>query len=146
MAYAAHQLQRPVKWVADRGEEFLGSAHGRDIEARAALALDAQGKILALRVHSLANVGAYPTMTGIAIQVLIGPWVQTSVYDIPLIDYHFTAVMTNTASTGAYRGAEKPQYISLVVIDDPKTDGGWGDTVAGPLFNQVADYCRNLYL
>jgi cell division protein FtsI (penicillin-binding protein 3) len=42
--------------------------------------------------------------------------------------------------------AEKPQYISLVVIDDPKTDGGWGDTVAGPLFNQVANYCRNLYL
>jgi cell division protein FtsI/penicillin-binding protein 2 len=40
--------------------------------------------------------------------------------------------------------AEKPQYISLVVIDDPKTDGGWGDTVAGPLFNQVANYCRYL--
>ena len=111
VAYAAHQLQRPVKWVADRGEEFLSSAHGRDIEARAALALDAQGKILALRVHSQANVGAYPTMTGIAIQVLIGPWVQTSVYDIPLIDYHFTAVMTNTASTGAYRGAGRPEAI-----------------------------------
>ena len=111
VAYAAHQLQRPVKWVADRGEEFLSSAHGRDIEARAALALDAQGKILALRVHSQANVGAYPTMTGIAIQVLIGPWVQTSVYDIPLIDFHFTAVMTNTASTGAYRGAGRPEAI-----------------------------------
>lgn len=111
VAYAAHQLQRPVKWVADRGEDFLSSAHGRDIEAHAALALDAQGKILALRVHSEANVGAYPTMTGIAIQVLIGPWVQTSVYDIPLIDFHFTAVMTNTASTGAYRGAGRPEAI-----------------------------------
>lgn len=42
--------------------------------------------------------------------------------------------------------AEKPQYIAFVVIDDPKTDGGWGDTVAGPLFNQVANYCKNLYL
>lgn len=111
VAYAAFQLQRPVKWVADRGEEFLSSAHGRDIEARASLALDTQGKILALRVHSQANVGAYPTMTGIAIQLMIGPWVQTSVYDIPLIDYHFTAVMTNTASTGAYRGAGRPEAI-----------------------------------
>ena len=111
VAYAAHQLQRPVKWEADRGEEFLSSAHGRDIESRAAMALDAQGKILALRVHSQANVGAYPTMTGIAIQLMIGPWVQTSVYDIPLIDYHFTAVMTNTASTGAYRGAGRPEAI-----------------------------------
>jgi carbon-monoxide dehydrogenase large subunit len=111
VAYAAHQLQRPVKWEADRGEEFLSSAHGHDIESRAAMALDAQGKILALRVHSQANVGAYPTMTGIAIQLMIGPWVQTSVYDIPLIDYHFTAVMTNTASTGAYRGAGRPEAI-----------------------------------
>ncbi len=110
-AYAAHQLQCPVKWVADRGEEFLSSAHGRDIHAHASLALDAQGKILALRVHSQANVGAYPTMTGIAIQLLIGPWVQTSVYDIGLIDFHFTAVMTNTASTGAYRGAGRPEAI-----------------------------------
>jgi len=42
--------------------------------------------------------------------------------------------------------ADNPKYLSLVVIDDPKTDGGWGDTVAGPLFNQVANYCKNLYL
>jgi carbon-monoxide dehydrogenase large subunit len=50
-------------------------------------------------------------MTGIAIQLLIGPWVQTSVYDIPLIDFHFTGVMTNTATTGAYRGAGRPEAI-----------------------------------
>jgi len=110
-AYCAHQLQRPVRWIADRSEDFLTSAHGRDIESQAALALDAQGKILALRVHSKANVGAYPSMTGLAIQLLIGPWVQSSVYDIQTIDFHFTGVMTHTACTGAYRGAGRPEAI-----------------------------------
>ena len=111
VAYAANKLQKPVKWIADRSEEFLSSAHGRDISSKASLALDAKGKILGLRIHTLANVGAYPTMTGVAIQLLIGPWVQTSVYDIPLIDFHFTGVMTNTATTGAYRGAGRPEAI-----------------------------------
>ena len=111
VAYCAHKLQRPVKWVADRSEEFLSSAHGRDIVSHGELALDANGKILALRIHNQANVGAYPAMTGVAIQVMIGPWVQTSVYDIQLIDFHFTAVMTNTAPTGAYRGAGRPEAI-----------------------------------
>jgi carbon-monoxide dehydrogenase large subunit len=111
VAYCANQLQRPVKWIAERSEDFLTSAHGRDIVSKGELALDANGKILALRIHNQANVGAYPGMTGVAIQVMIGPWVQTSVYDIQLIDFHFTAVMTNTAPTGAYRGAGRPEAI-----------------------------------
>ncbi len=111
VAYCAHRLQKPVKWIADRSEEFLSSAHGRDVESKASLALDATGKILALRIESNANVGAYAAMTGVAIQLLIGPWVQTSVYDIPLIDFHMTAVLTNTGSTGAYRGAGRPEAI-----------------------------------
>jgi carbon-monoxide dehydrogenase large subunit len=110
-AYCAHTLQRPVKWIADRSEEFLSSSHGRDIETKASLALASDGKILGLRIETLANVGAYPTMTGLAIQMLIGPWVQSSVYDIQTIDYHFTGVMTNTASTGAYRGSGRPEAI-----------------------------------
>ncbi|MBJ2154786.1 xanthine dehydrogenase family protein molybdopterin-binding subunit [Variovorax sp. IB41] len=114
VAFAALQVQRPVKWVADRSEEFLSSAHGRDIEARAELALDAEGKILALRIKTLANVGAYATGTGVAIQLLIGPWVQTSVYDIQTIDFHFKAVLTNTAPTGAYRGAGRPEAIFTI--------------------------------
>jgi carbon-monoxide dehydrogenase large subunit len=56
VAYAAHTLQRPVKWIADRSEDFLSSAHGRDVSVKAGLALDAQGKILALRIDTLANV------------------------------------------------------------------------------------------
>ena len=110
-AFCAHTLARPVKWIADRSEEFLSSAHGRDIQTKASLALAQNGKILGLRIETLANVGAYPTMTGLAIQMLIGPWVQSSVYDIQTIDYHFTGVMTNTASTGAYRGAGRPEAI-----------------------------------
>ena len=110
-AYCAHKLGRPVKWIADRNEEFLSSSHGRDIETQASMALAQDGKILGLRIETLANLGAYPTMTGLAIQMLIGPWVQSSVYDIQTIDYHFTGVLTNTASTGAYRGAGRPEAI-----------------------------------
>lgn len=111
VAFAARALKRPMKWVADRSEEFLATTHGRDIEAQAELALAADGKVLALRIRTHANVGAYATGTGVAIQLLIGPWVQTSVYDIPVIDFHFKAVMTNTAPTGAYRGAGRPEAI-----------------------------------
>ena len=111
VAFCAHRLQRSVKWIADRSEEFLSSCHGRDIQCHGELALDAQGKILALRIQTEANVGAYPGMTGVTIQIMIGPWVQTSVYDIPCIDFHYTAVMTHTAPTGAYRGAGRPEAI-----------------------------------
>ena len=111
VAWAAFKLKRNVKWIAERGEEFLSSAHGRDIETRAQMALDADGRVLALSIKTLANVGAYPTPAGAAIQLLIGPWVQTSIYDIQTIDFHMQAVMTNQAPTGPYRGAGRPEAI-----------------------------------
>ena len=111
VAFCARALQRPVKWVAERSEEFISSTHGRDLQTHAELALAGDGRILALRLASRANVGAYPTGAGVAIQLMIGPWVQTSVYDIQTIDFHFTAVMTNTAPTSAYRGAGRPEAI-----------------------------------
>lgn len=114
VAYCARTLQRPVKWVADRSEEFVSATHGRDQQAHAELALDADGRILALRLASRANVGAYATGTGVAINLLIGPWVQTSVYDIQTIDFHFKAVLTNTAPIGAYRGAGRPEAIFIM--------------------------------
>ena len=113
VGFAAWQLKRPVKWRADRLEEFLGAVHGRDVVSRAELALDADGRALALRVRGFANVGAYGTATGVAIQCLIGPWVSTSIYHIPVIDEWFSAVMTNTTPTGAYRGAGRPEAIYL---------------------------------
>ena len=111
VAWAALQLKRPVKWQAERVEEFLSAAAGRDVVSHAEMALDAAGRVLALRIRSLANVGAYPSTTGAAIQLLIGPWVTTSVYDIPLLDLQLTAVLTHTAATGAYRGAGRPEAI-----------------------------------
>jgi carbon-monoxide dehydrogenase large subunit len=114
VAYGARLLQRPVKWAAERSEEFLSAIHGRDVESHAELALDAGGKVLALRVASLANVGAYATATGVAIQLMIGPWVSTSVYDIGTIDFDLKAILTHTGSTGAYRGAGRPEAIYII--------------------------------
>jgi aerobic carbon-monoxide dehydrogenase large subunit len=111
VAWCALQLKQPVKWIADRSEEFLSSAHGRDLETSAQLALNKDGKILALKLNSNGNVGAYGITTSLAITLMIGPWVQTSVYDIQNIDFNFKAVMTNTASTSAYRGAGRPEAI-----------------------------------
>ena len=126
VAFCAHALQRPVKWVAERSEEFISSTHGRDLHSHAELALAEDGKILALRLASRANVGAYPTGAGIAIQLLIGPWVQTSVYDIQTIDFHFTAVMTNTSPTSPYRGAGRPEAIFTMerLIDEAARQTG----------------------
>ena len=111
LGWAARATGRPLRWTGERGEEFLSTTHGRDVQAHAALALDAEGRILALRVQADANVGAYPTATNTAIQLMVGPWVQTSVYDIAPIDFHFRAVLTHQAPTGAYRGAGRPEAI-----------------------------------
>ena len=114
VAWCALKLGQPVKWTADRSDEFLATTHGRDLISNASLALDAQGKVLGFRVSSHANVGAYATPTGVAIQLLIGPWVTTSIYDIPVIDFRLRAVLTNTAPTGAYRGAGRPEAIYII--------------------------------
>ncbi|TXH46691.1 MAG: xanthine dehydrogenase family protein molybdopterin-binding subunit [Burkholderiaceae bacterium] len=114
VAHAARTLGRPVKWCAQRLEEFTASVHGRDVITRAELALDANGKVLALRTRSVANVGGYAMTVGVAIQLLIGPWVSTSIYDIPTISLQLTAVMTNATPTGAYRGAGRPEAIYVI--------------------------------
>lgn len=111
VAWLARELKRPLKWCAERLDDFLAASHGRDVQTRAQLALDAEGRILALRVDSLANMGAYATPAGAAIQLLIGPWVSTSIYDVATIDIRVQAVLTHTAPTGPYRGAGRPEAI-----------------------------------
>src|SRR5262249_55800353 len=113
-AFAARQLGRPVKWTGERIEDFLGAGHGRGVESRVELALGRNGKGLAYRGPSLANVGAYASTVGIIIQLLIGPFVGTSIYDIGTIDFQFDAVLTNTTPVGAYRGAGRPEAIYLI--------------------------------
>ena len=114
VAHAARTLGKPVKWCAQRAEEFCASGHGRDVVSRAELALDGAGKVLALRVRSLANVGGYATATGVLVPLLVGPWVSTSIYDIPTIALHLTAVMSNVTPVGAYRGAGRPEAIYII--------------------------------
>jgi aerobic carbon-monoxide dehydrogenase large subunit len=113
-AYCARAFKRPLKWCAERTEEFLAAGHGRDLNSTAELALDAAGRILALRVASHANLGAYATPAGVVIQLLIGPWVSTSIYDIRTIDIVIQGVLTNTTPTGPYRGAGRPEAIYLI--------------------------------
>ncbi len=114
VAHAARSLQRPVRWRGQRLEEFTASVHGRDMFTQAELALDAHGRVLAMRHRSWANVGGYATPTGCAIPMVLGPFVATSVYDIPVIDFHISAVMTNTTPAGAYRGAGRPEAVYIV--------------------------------
>lgn len=114
VAYAARQTGKPVKWISTRGEELLSATHGRDLLTRAELALDENGQILAYRNRSDADIGGMANPTGVAIQLMIGPWVATSVYHIPVIDFHFRAVLTNKSPTGAYRGAGRPEAIYTI--------------------------------
>ncbi|MEO5765747.1 MAG: molybdopterin cofactor-binding domain-containing protein, partial [Casimicrobiaceae bacterium] len=114
VAFCARALRRPVRWCADRLEDFLAASHGRDLASNASLALDADGRVLALRVASLANLGSNATPAGVAIQLVIGPWVSTSVYDIQTIDLHVKGVLTHTTPTGPYRGAGRPEAIYII--------------------------------
>jgi aerobic carbon-monoxide dehydrogenase large subunit len=114
VAFAARALKQPVRFTAERIEEFLAASHGRDVTSKAALALDGDGRILALRIATLANVGAYATPAGVVIQLLIGPWVSTSIYDIATIDIGIKAVLTHTLPTGPYRGAGRPEAIYII--------------------------------
>jgi carbon-monoxide dehydrogenase large subunit len=111
LAYGARALKRPLKWRAERLEEFLSAVHGRDVVSRAEMALDQNGKVLAIRVKAVGNTGAYATGTGILIPLVIGPWVTTSIYDITVMDLQLSAVMTHTNTIGAYRGAGRPEAI-----------------------------------
>jgi carbon-monoxide dehydrogenase large subunit len=109
VCYAARKLGRPVKWRAERSEDFLAAHMGRDQHSKAALALDRDGRILALRVETLGNIGAVPVGSSAIIPLSLGPKVQTTVYRVPLVHYRVRAVLTHTMATGAYRGAGRPE-------------------------------------
>src|SRR5213075_1168816 len=109
VCYAARKLGRPVRWRADRSEDFLAAHMGRDQWNKARLALDADGRILALEVETLGNIGAVPVGSSAIIPLQLGPKVQTTVYHVPLVHYRVRAVLTHTMATGAYRGAGRPE-------------------------------------
>lgn len=114
VCYAAGKLRRPVRWRADRTEEFLIATQGRDNVSRAELALDSDGRALALRVETLANLGATLAPSSAVVPLMLGPKILTGVYDIPAIDVTVAGVLTNTATVAPYRGAGRPEAIYLI--------------------------------
>jgi carbon-monoxide dehydrogenase large subunit len=117
-AFAAERLRRPVKWVADRGEHFVGDAQGRDNLVTAEMALDANGKFLAMRVDLKADLGAYLSQYGPYIPVL-GASMTPGVYDIPAVHVRVRGYYTNTVPVDAYRGAGRPEaaYVIERLVD-----------------------------
>ena len=109
VAWVARRLRRPVKWVATRSECFISDNQGRDHQTHAELALDAEGHFLALRVDTIANLGAYVSTFGAAIPSAIYSALLAGVYRTPAIAIRSTGVFTNTLPTDAYRGAGRPE-------------------------------------
>jgi aerobic carbon-monoxide dehydrogenase large subunit len=112
--WAAKKVGRPVKWVADRTEEFLSVAHGRDHMTHAEMAMDEAGKILAVRVKTRANLGAYLSTFASAVPTYLYAPLLSGQYDIPAIYAEVEAVYTNTAPVDAYRGAGRPEATFVV--------------------------------
>src|SRR5271166_1865659 len=113
-AWAAKKIDRPVKWTAERTESFLSDAHGRDHVSHAELALDASGKITGLRVHTIANLGAYLSTFASSVPTYLYGILLSGQYDIPAIYCEVDAVYTNTAPVDAVRGAGRPEATFLV--------------------------------
>ncbi|WP_407156402.1 xanthine dehydrogenase family protein molybdopterin-binding subunit [Bradyrhizobium sp. STM 3557] len=114
VAYAATKLNRRIRWRGERTDEFLGGTHGRDLTSTAEFALDAKGRVLAYRVRSIGATGAYSSGAANIIPLVLGPFVQTGVYDLPLVHFEVKTVMTHTAPVGAYRGAGRPEAVFIV--------------------------------
>ncbi|QCI62854.1 xanthine dehydrogenase family protein molybdopterin-binding subunit [Phreatobacter stygius] len=112
--WAARKVNRPVKWTADRTEEFLAIAHGRDHVTRAELATDAEGKITGLRVKTIANMGAYLSTFASSVPTYLYATLLSGQYAIPAIYAEVDAVYTNTAPVDAYRGAGRPEATFVV--------------------------------
>jgi aerobic carbon-monoxide dehydrogenase large subunit len=126
VTWAAGQLERPIKWVADRSEAFLSDAQGRDHVTHAELALDKEAKFLGLRVSTLANIGGYVSTFGPNIPTnLYGP-LLAGAYATPAIHCDVKVVFTNTVPTDAYRGAGRPEatFVLERIIDVAAHDLG----------------------
>ncbi|MGH7185546.1 MAG: xanthine dehydrogenase family protein molybdopterin-binding subunit, partial [Pseudomonadota bacterium] len=105
---AAKQLGRPVKWVGSRSEVFVADEQARDIVHKGELALDANGRMLAMRFEYFSNAGAYLAFTGSFINTVNLVAVASGVYDVPAVYVQAKIVLTNTVPTAAYRGAGRP--------------------------------------
>ncbi|WP_127105556.1 xanthine dehydrogenase family protein molybdopterin-binding subunit [Pararhodobacter zhoushanensis] len=114
LAQAARVLGRPIAWVSDRAEAMLSDNGARDLESVAELAFDDTNKILAYRVTTRSNLGAYNSMFGQNIQSELFSKVLTGVYDIPCATLDVQGIYTHTTPVDAYRGAGRPEAITLL--------------------------------
>ena len=123
---AAGKLNRPVKWTADRNESFLSDAHARDHITHVEMALDENGKFLALRTFTKANMGAYLSTFAPAIPTYLYATLLAGQYTTPLIYCEVKALFTNTVAVDAYRGAGRPEatYVLERIIETAATEMG----------------------
>ncbi len=114
VTWAAGKLKRPVKWTAERSESFMSDAHGRDHITHVELALDAQAKFLALKVSTIANMGAYLSTFAPCIPTYLYGTLLAGTYMTPAIYVETKAVFTHTVPVDAYRGAGRPEATFLL--------------------------------
>ncbi|CAG1017012.1 aerobic carbon-monoxide dehydrogenase large subunit [Burkholderiaceae bacterium] len=114
LVWASKRVGRPIKWTAERSESFLTDAHGRDHATTAELAMDEKGNFLALRVKTIANMGAYLSTFASSVPTILYATLLAGQYKTPAIYAEVKAVFTNTAPVDAYRGAGRPEATYVV--------------------------------
>src|SRR5580658_5055177 len=126
VTWAAGKLRKPVKWTAERNESFVSDAHGRDHVSTAEMAIDKDGHFLALRVHTLANMGAYLSTFAPCVPTYLYATLLAGVYKTPVIYAEVKAIFTNTVPVDAYRGAGRPEATFLLerLVDAVAHDTG----------------------
>ena len=126
MVWASKRVNRPIKWAAERSESFLSDAHGRDHVTHVELALDKDGKFLAMRVHTTAAMGAYLSTFASCIPTILYATLLAGQYTTPAIYAEVTASFTNTAPVDAYRGAGRPEatYVVERIVHQAAVDLG----------------------
>jgi carbon-monoxide dehydrogenase large subunit len=112
--WASRKIGRPIKWTAERSESFMSDCHGRDHKSHAKLALDENGKFLALHVQTKANLGAYLSTFSTSVPTYLYATLLSGVYVIPAIYAEVQAVFSNTVPVDAYRGAGRPEASYLL--------------------------------
>jgi carbon-monoxide dehydrogenase large subunit len=112
--WAAKRVGRPVKWTCDRSEAFLCDAHGRDHVTHAEMAFNTDGRITAIKVKTIANLGAYMSTFSSSIPTYLYATLLSGQYDVPAIYCEVDAVYTNTVPVDAYRGAGRPEATFVV--------------------------------
>ena len=114
LTWASKKLNRNIKWNCDRSEAFLSDAHGRDHSSHASLAIDKDGKFLALKVHTDANLGAYLSTFSTAVPTILYATLLAGQYSTPQVYVEVDAWFTNTSPVDAYRGAGRPEATYLI--------------------------------